>query len=759
MTAVRFFDQAMALHQSGRWAEAETLYRRALAAEPHNAQALHLLGLLHHQAGRNAEALARIDEALACSPAWPEALANRGTVLEALGRAGEALDSYDRSLALAPDNADTNNNRGNALMTLKQPLEALASYERAVTLAPRHVQAWNNRANAFRALERLPEALESFDRALTLQPLPMLWNNRATVLREMKRWDEALASAERALALNPGDADAWNSRGATLLDLNRTPEALAAFERALALNPGHADAWSNRGVALRGLSRFAEALASFDRALALNSDLSNAQYFRGFVLQDLRRYRCSLAAFETLLAREPDNRYALGGLANAALCLCDWPRIESLMQRMADGIEGGGVVLPPLLALGYSDDPGLQRRVAAQGLRDAMPVLPPPLWTGEIYAHDRIRIAYLSADFHEHATAYLTAELFERHDRAQFEVIGVSYGPDDKSPMRARLARAFDTFLDVAPQGDLAVAGLLRELQTDIAIDLKGHTSGGRPAILAHRPAPVQVNYLAYPGTMGAPFYDYVIADRIVLPHGEQGFYDEKIVHLPDTYQPNDSTRPIAKQTPTRGEAGLPAQGFVFCCFNNNWKITAPVFALWMRLLAAAPGSVLWLLEDSADTKDNLKAAAAAQGMDPARLVFAPRLALPVHLARHRLADLFLDTLPYNAHTTASDALWAGLPLITRPGRTFAGRVAASLLTAAGLPELIVETAEDYEALAGALARDPARLRGLRETLARNRLSAPLFDTARYVRGLERAYVRMWEASQRGAPPEGLNIR
>jgi predicted O-linked N-acetylglucosamine transferase (SPINDLY family) len=380
------------------------------------------------------------------------------------------------------------------------------------------------------------------------------------------------------------------------------------------------------------------------------------------------------------------------------------------------------------------------------------------LWAGETWRHDKVRIAYLSADFHQHAMAYLMAELFERHDRSRFEIIGASFGVDDKSQMRKRLVAAFDQFHDVCRKSDEAVAKLLHDLQIDIAIDLMGYTRDFRFGILAYRPAPIQASYLGFPGTMGAEFINYIIADKTVAPFEHQAFYTEKIVHLPDCYQVNDTKRKIAERTPTRQEAGLPDNGFVFCCFNNNWKITPDIFSVWMRLLRAVEGSVLWLVGDNKSAERNLRMEAQAWGIDPARLVFAGRLPPEDHLARHRVADLFLDTLPYNAHTTASDALWAGLPLVTRLGEAFAGRVAASLLNAIGLPELVTHSIEDYETLALRLAKDPSLLQGYRNQLAKNRLTHPLFDTDRFRRHMEASYLQMWEFWQRGEQPRSFAV-
>jgi predicted O-linked N-acetylglucosamine transferase (SPINDLY family) len=365
----------------------------------------------------------------------------------------------------------------------------------------------------------------------------------------------------------------------------------------------------------------------------------------------------------------------------------------------------------------------------------------------------------LSYDFRHHAISILMAELFELHDRNRFEVIGISYGPDDQSELRRRVSAAFDRFIDVRTRSDADVAAQLAEMEVDIAVDLNAHTQFGRPAILAFRPSPVQVNYLGYPGTIGAPFIDYILGDRIVTPPEHEGYYSEKIAALPNCYQANDSKRRISPQTATRAECGLPPDGLVFCCFNNSYKITAEVFEAWMRLLERVDASVLWLLDDNRSACANLTGAAAARGIDPARLVFAPRVTAEQHLARHRLADLFLDTFPYNAHTTASDALWAGLPIVTRMGETFASRVCASALHAAGLPELVTHNLRAYEELALSLALDSRRLQQLRSQLAVNIPTCPLFDSRQFCRDLETAFETMCEIHNRGEKPRSFAVQ
>jgi predicted O-linked N-acetylglucosamine transferase (SPINDLY family) len=407
---------------------------------------------------------------------------------------------------------------------------------------------------------------------------------------------------------------------------------------------------------------------------------------------------------------------------------------------------------------GCSEDQALHLRCARRRVQSRVSSAP-PLWRGEIWRNDRIRVAYISADFRMHATSYLVTELFELHDRSRFEVVGISLGPDDGSDMRARVVAAFDHFIDVRMTSDLEAAQLLHDLRIDLAVDMQGHQRGARPGILALRPAPIQACYLGFPGTTGADFIDYIVADPIVLPFDRQPYYTEKIVHLPECYQVNDRRRLIAPLATTREQAGLPSQGFVFCSFNGDWKITPAVFDIWMRLLQAVEGSVLWLLRDNATAEANLRGEAASRGIDPARLVFAERIKMEEHLARHRLADLFLDTFPCNAHTTASDALWAGLPLLTTLGETFSGRVAASLLMAVGLSDLVTRSLAEYEVLALRLAREPDRLRRYRDQLRERRPDQPLFDTDRFRRHIEAAYVHMWERWQEGKPPESFAVK
>ncbi|HEY1877256.1 MAG TPA: tetratricopeptide repeat protein [Rhizomicrobium sp.] len=572
------------------------------------------------------------------------------------------------------------------------------------------------------------------------------------------RHDAALADFDQALALNPAAALALLYRGGLLLEMGRAGEAVASYDRLIQIAPGYDEAWFRRASALWLMERLEDALASYGKALAINPNRFGAAFNSGTTLLKLERYDEALAAFERAAALAPMHPYLEGAIAGAVSGACDFGRWDETRARLVETVKNRTGVIAPLTFLPFCDDGALRRVCSETFVADRIPPGGAPLWTGEWHANDRIHIAYVSSDFHQHATAELIAGLIERHDRRRFEVTAISFSPDDGSRLRARIARAFDHFVDVRDMSDTDVACLLRSREIDIAVDLKGHTEGSRPGIFAHRPCPVQVNWLGYPGTIGAPWLDYIIADAVVLPLSDQRHYSEKIVHLPHCYQANDAQRVIAETMPGRAESGLPDRGFVFCCFNAAWKITPAIFHIWMRLLKMLPDSVLWLLEDNATMTANLRAAVTARGLDSARLVFAPRAAPALHLARHRLADLFLDTLPYGAHTTASDALWTGLPLLTCLGAQFDGRVAASLLRTIGLPELVTASLEDYQALALALARNPEQLAALRARLAANRLSSPLYDVERFARDIETAFLHMIEISRKRGELQSIAV-
>ncbi len=580
---------------------------------------------------------------------------------------------------------------------------------------------------------------------------------RGCALQRLGRPQEALICFDQVIAFNPGHGDAHSNRGVALMAMNRLDEALESFASALNIDGSNPAVWNNRGCVLVNLGRHTEAIPCFDNAIARQSNYAQAFVNRGSAHAALKRYAAAIADFERVVEIDPEFPYVRGHLAHYRMLACDWRHFAEDKVRIAQGVQAGKRIVLPFIHLALSDSPADQARCAAIWTGNDVPPRPTPLWRGEIYRHDRIRVAYVSADFHAHATAALMAGIFECHDRRQFETTAISFGPDDATPMRARMQRAFDRFIDARRASDLEIASLMRRLEIDIAVDLKGLTKDNRAGIFAWRPAPVQVSYLGYPGTMAAPYIDYLLADRTVVPEEHREFYRERLVYLPDSYQAN-TVRPVSTDARTRADYGLPEQGFVFCCFNNSYKITPDVFAVWMRLLRAVRGSTLWLLEDNPEEGENLRRQAEAAGIASVRLVFAQRAPMDEHLARHRHADLFLDTQPYGAHTTASDALWAGLPVLTVEGATFPARVAASLLRAAGVPELITENLADYEAAALRLAWEPGTLGAIRTKLASTREQMPLFDTEAFTRHLESAFRTMAGRAIRGEAPESFSV-
>ena len=699
---------------------------QAAAEQPASAVASKLRDAIAlHQQGRIEQAEAAYREILQLEPRHFEALHMLGLAAFQKGELQTGIDLVGKAIEIDPDQPSAHVNMGNALRLLKRPQDALASYDRALQLSPDSIDALYNRSN---------------------------------ILLELNRPAEALAGADHTLRLEPDHFGALNSRGRALRYMNRLEDALAAYDMALQRKPDYAIALYNRGNVLRELKRLDEALASYDRALQFKPADANTLTNRGTTLVELKRMKEAAACFAKLLEVAPGYDYALGNFFYCQLSCCDWTQFAQTSDRLVRSVEAGERASMPFAFLAISDSPSANLRCASTFAHDKYPRVHPPLWTGQRYSHDQIRVAYLSADFRDHAIAYLTAELFERHDTRRFDITAVSFGPDGEDEMRVRLRRAFGRFLEVRTRSDREVAQLMRDLEIDIAVDLTGYTADCRTGILAHRPAPIQVNYLGYPGTMGVDYIDYVLADAVVIPLGQQIHYTEKVVYLPDCYQANDSKRRIATRTPRRDEVGLPEEGFVFCCFNNNHKIAPYIFDIWMRLLDKVQGSVLWLFEGGPTVSDNLRQAAAQRGVAPERLVFAPRMPPDRHLARHRLADLFLDTLPYNAHTTASDALWAGLPVLTCMGNAFAGRVAASLLHAVGMPEMITSSLAEYEALALKLASTPEMLAAIRAKLARDPAALPLFDADRFRRHIESAFTTMWERQQRGQLPEGFSV-
>jgi len=635
-----------------------------------------------------------------------------------------------------------------------RPAEAAALCERLVRDDPGAIAAWHVLGVSRLALGLTVEALEALDGALALDPARSgVLSARAAALVALERFEEALPACAAALAADPDNPPVLNAQGVALRRLGRPVEALSAYDRALVLSPGFGDALSNLGAALTDLGRFDEALAAHDRACVAAPRDPKTLANRAALLTLLGRPVEAARDLEAVVALDPRHPRALGDLLHVRRQACDWRDDATLRRAVRSELEAGRPAISPFAALSVFDDPALHRACAALV---APPPVAAPSWPERSPAA-RIRVGYLSADLHDHATARLMAGMLEAHDRTRFEILALSYGPDLGGALRERIDAAFERRIDVRRMSDAAVAALARELGVDIVVDLKGYTQDGRPGILAHRAAPIQVSWLGYPGTLAAPYADYVIADAVVLPPGAEADWSEAVVRLP-LYQPNDALAEPDGPPPMRAEEGLPDDAFVFACLNNPAKITPEVFAAWTAVLDAAPGSVLWLYEGGPGAVDNLRGEAERAGIDPGRLVFARPVPHARHLARQGLADLMLDTWPYGAHTTASDALRMGVPLLTLPGRSFASRVGAGLLTALELPELIAPDAQAYVAEAARLAGDRVALEGLKTRLDKALRETSAFDPAAFARGLGRAFEAMVRSRAAGSPARSFDI-
>lgn len=578
------------------------------------------------------------------------------------------------------------------------------------------------------------------------------------VLAQQGDQSAALDFFDKAISIKPSDALFYINQGNARLELNRFDAAVISYDKALALGGGSPDLYAKRGMALHKIKRIEQAIDSYQKAI--DGGMVQAELFNnlGNVYLMVERYEAALDCFEQVVKIKPNYEYLFGLLLQTRMRLCQWDTYQFDIDRLCHRIARGERVSTCFAALTLIDDLDLHHKNALIWVNDYHQPNPSLGLIKKLPKKQRIRIGYYSADMHNHATMWLMAGLFEHHDRDRFELIAFSYGIGKHDEMRDRICRAFDHFMDVTHKTDEEVAKISRSWDIDIAVDLKGLTGQARLGVFAYRAAPIQVSYLGYPGTLGAEYMDYLIADRTLIAEASKPYFSEKIAYLPGSYQVNDRKRKISERVFTKADVELPERGFVFCCFNNNYKITPDVFDTWVRILTAVPGSVLWLYQDNPAAADNLRKEAVRRGLDYRRLVFAAKIELSEHLARHRLADLFLDTIPCNAHTTASDALWSGLPVLTRIGQSFASRVAASLLHAIGLPELITLTESEYEAMAIELATHPEKLKAIKLKLEQNRLTMPLFDTERYTRNLEAAYVAMYERYQADLPPDHIAI-
>lgn len=747
----------LAAMQSENWAQAETAFVQSLACVPDRVSTLVNLAATLLKLNKLDQAAPLLARTLSLDSSNPEALLNEGILFFERRDFGSALKRFDSLLADHPENIDVRINRAAVLGALKREQEGLDELDRIIQLAPGHAPAYLARASLWHRLERWQRALSDADQALRLNPRSARAHLvRGNVFYRLKQLDAALACYEQAIALDGHFAEAHCNRGRVLTELNRWEAAIESYTQALSINQDYGEARLQRGRAFEQTGKPEAASADYAAAIAHDPKCSVAYIEQGNLWRKQKKLDLAIDAYAHAHRLDPAAAFVKGKLLHAKMLACDWSDMQELCRAIDRGVQAGDKVVDPFAYQAIASSEAHLLVCATTFSEHWFPAQDNAVPRGS--GKPRIHVGYLCGEFREQATSFLMARVYELHDKGRFKIFAFDNGYDDGSAMRRRLCKAFDEVIDISKLSDEAAADEIRRRDIDILVNLNGYFGLARPNLFAMRVSPVQVNYLGFPGTLGASYMDYLIADETVIPVSSRQHYREKIVYMPHCYQANDALRPIATRPPARSEYGLSQDGFVFCCFNNNYKITPETFDQWMRILSRVPGSVLWVFEGNTAAVRNLRAEAARRGVAAERLVFARDMPLPEHLARHALADLFLDTLPYNAHTTASDCLWAGLPLLTCTGNTFPGRVASSLLKAIGLPELITSTADAYEEKAVWLAQNPAALQALRRKLAGNRDRLPLFNSALSTRHLEQAYRVMRDRHLAGLPPESFSV-
>jgi len=743
---------------AGDHQQALTYLQIACQTDDSSREARYHLGNIYLAQGEFEQAIHFLKGALQKSQPFFEAAHNLGLAFANLAQDLEAVEYFSQALQLNPHSFEALSNLGNSYKNLGQPLNALPYQEKALEIAPQNPQCWVNLGVTLNELKQYQKALEAFDEAIQLQEnYGEAWSNKGIVLKALGLYEDALKAQDIALQINPQDVHAWSNKSVIYLALMRHKDALHACEQAITLQPQFSEALYNQGIIFQELKQHTHAIQSFRQAIKIHPDYPDAWVHLGNVYFSNKNYQEALHAYQTALEIKPDYPFLFGMLLHTKQQMCHWKDFDADLKTLNTQAQLEAKISPPFQFITLSNDEALQLQVAKTWSEDKYPFERMPVAL-PMSGSNKIRIGYFSADFHNHATAYLMAEFFELHNKDKFEIYAFSYGPKLNDEMRNRLLTSFDRFIEVQELTDQLIAEQSRALKIDIAIDLKGYTQDGRPSIFSFRAAPIQINYLGYPGTIGSTQMDYIMADPLLIPAESQTFFSEKIIYLPNSYQTNDSRRKISDIAVTRAQMNLPEDTFVFCCFNNSYKITPEIFSAWMRILKSTPNSVLWLLKDNAWATENILNEAIAKEVSSERIIFAERINSAEHLSRQRLADLFLDTAPCNAHTTASDALWSGLPLLTLRAQCFAGRVASSLLNALELPELVTSSLEGYERLAIQLAVEPNLLKNIKEKLATNRLTSPLFNTQLLTKQIENAYSQVYERQQKGLSPDHLFI-
>ena len=751
-------NQLIKLYNQGQFVEVVAQAQAITVKHPGLFLVWNILGAASKAMGRVQIATEAFKKVTELNPAYAAGFNNLGVILEQQGKLDEAIGSYTKALAIESENAEAYFNMGNALKEQGKLDEAIGSYANALAIKPENAAAYFNMGNALKEQGKLDEAIEVYEKAIGLKPDHSLaYNNMGNALKEQGKLDEAIEAYTDALSIKPDHATAHNNMGNALRAQGKKDKAIGAYTKALAIKPDYADAYNNMGNALKEQGKLDEAIEAYTDALSIKPDHVMAYNNIGDALQRQGKLDEAIGAYEKALSIESHH---VSARANKLYCLalvCDWSSLDIEKPRVEElGIVEDSIL--PFTMIPLEDAPDRHRLRSELYARETYPNRALTLPEMPREKSNRLRIGYFSADFKEHPVAYLIAKVLEQHNRDKFEVFGYCLDGNPQTELRQRLINSFDYFADLNGLSDKDAALMARQDRLDIAIDLTGYTNGNRSGIFAYRAAPIQINYLGFPGTSGADYMDYIIADNYLIPDGSRHFYTEKPIYLPHTYMPTDNTRKFSKKPIDRGSLGLPEDAFIICCFNNNYKITSSEFDIWMRVLNKVENSILWLRSSNYWSEENIKKEAEKRKIDPDRIVFADRVPMDEHLTRQRFADLFVDTFNFNAHTTATEALWAGLPVVTKPGHGFAARVAGSLLNAVGLSELITDSENEYEALILNLATDKEKLSNIKKKLAANRLSEPLFDTEKYTIHLEDGYQKAYRRHFLGKDPDTIIV-
>jgi protein O-GlcNAc transferase len=702
-----------------------------------------------------------LKQALKIDSKSPEVLRLLGVVAAQRRQYLMALDYFNKSLTEYPKNPLTLGNLGNIFLELKEYEKAGEAYDKSLKLDSKNEEIWSNKGNLLCKLKRYQEAIQHHDKALSLNPAyAEAISNKGNALFELKDFAEAIQTYDQALKIKPFLADIWFNRGNALFELNLNEDAAYSYENGLKLKPSHAIGWSDMGNALRALGQYEEADAHYAKAIELKPEFAEGWLNKANTLGELKNYSESILHFKKALNIKPDLDWAKGYLLNVKMEIADWSNFNDNLDEMVQNINQDKKIAQPFGLLSILDDPALCKKATEIYVESNYSIKRTLNFPRKKLNNRKIRIGYFSADFRTHVVAFITAQLFALHDKNKFEIYAFSFfNPLEVDLMHLKLRRTFDSFIDCQSLSDFDVAQKSRELEIDIAIDMGGYTQFSRPKVFHHRAAPIQVNWLGYPGTLGSTNCDYIIADHIIIPESNQIFFTEKVAYLPNSYMVDDDSRKKSMKKFNKADYGLPEDKFIFCSFNNSYKFNPNVLHSWSKILINKENSILWIPENNKQFMLNIQKEFLKRGVKEERIIFAKREeSMADHLSRIGLADLFLDTYPFNAHSTGLDSLKAGVPILTLIGNSFASRVAASLLNAVNMPELITSSQEEYEALAIDLATNPEKLYAIKQKLAKNLVSEPLFDTPLFTRNIEALYIKMYQRYHDGLSPDHLSL-